>query len=191
MSCIEKGFLNYYEATQRQIFFIIDNAQLILEMTNPNERESLIGFIHHLVKAKITKNTVGVVLIFSNRGFADEYICKAQDIELTHLKFRAKSYRKFEKYLNDEIEDYLEENHLRYKGQYEKKFISILVDLFGKNLRTLKRFLKALKIGKIGTVKDFAEVFVDKKRDKEEQLKKKIEERKEEILSKSDISNSL
>eukprot|EP00826_Nyctotherus_ovalis_P017998 TRINITY_DN1533_c0_g1_i3.p1 TRINITY_DN1533_c0_g1~~TRINITY_DN1533_c0_g1_i3.p1 ORF type:complete len:230 (-),score=54.47 TRINITY_DN1533_c0_g1_i3:136-825(-) len=187
MSCIEKGFLSYHEVTKKRILFVIDSAQLILEMTNPNEKDELIGFIHHIVKS----HAVDAVLIFSNRGHADEYMWKAEDIALTHIKFNAKSNRKFEKYLNDEIEDYLEENHLRYKGEYEKKFIRVLVDLFGKNLRVLKRFFRALKIGKIGTVKDFAEVFVDKKGDSETRMRRKINERKNELLSKYAISKCM
>ena len=47
MGCIEKGFKTYQEVTGRRLVFIIDNAHLILEMTDEKEKNGLIEFAHH------------------------------------------------------------------------------------------------------------------------------------------------
>ena len=177
----------YQEATGRRLLLVIDNAQFILKLEDFEEKGRLVKFLHSLT----TGNAADVVLVFNNQGYADEYICKAGDIGITHAKFNSPSNDRFAKYLTEEIADYMEENNLKYKGEYHNKFAKVFIEVFGGNLKVLRKMLKALKAGKVSSVEGFVDIIAEKKVKKQEHLQKKIAERKEKLLIEFEISNYL
>ncbi len=150
----------YQQATKRRLVLVVNNAQLILQLYNTEEREKLVVFLHHLA----TGNVADVVLVFGKQGFADEYMCRmtpvyhcanvvAGDLEMTNAKFIAPTNEKVKTYLTDEIADYMEENNLTFKGEYYNKLGSAYIECFGGGqLKVLKRAVKALKVRKVDGV---------------------------------------
>lgn len=162
---------------------LVDNAQLILQLDNAAEKDKLVAFFHHL----ISSNIADVVMVFSAQGFADEYICKAGDIELTHKKFNVPSKEKVVTILSNEIADYMGETDTKHKGAYHNKFASIFVELIGGQIKVIRRIFRAFKIGRATTVEGFAELMHEKVEEKHKHSKEKIHELREKVIFKFDV----
>lgn len=188
LSCLEEGMKKYQQATKRRLVLVVNNAQLILQLYNTEEREKLVVFLHHLA----TGNVADVVLVFGKQGFADEYMCLAGDLEMTNAKFIAPTNEKVKTYLTDEIADYMEENNLTFKGEYYNKLGSAYIECFGGGqLKVLKRAVKALKVRKVDGVGGFMDAVVEKKAQTNKELSDKIKQRKERMAARFEINRQI